>query len=162
MVASTTMTTSLTGTTPPTVTSLSIFVGVHLGFLMKLIVEPPWRNPLGGFSRRKRDKRGFFDSRSHADESDNLVSNKSIVLSKGWRFSYNDRGFERERRVVGFSSNDGVGSSNWGGLLGLSKRGGLLGSSESGCVGVGGRSKHQCKFYIKDNIDFLKNDVNDH
>ncbi|KAM7475136.1 hypothetical protein LguiB_022379 [Lonicera macranthoides] len=62
---------------------------------------------VGGFDRRERG--GFFDSQSRADESDSWTSNKSFVPSEGRRFG---GGFERRG---GFESNGvGADSDNWG------------------------------------------------
>ncbi|KAG4980284.1 hypothetical protein JHK82_033525 [Glycine max] len=88
---------------------------------------------LGGFERRERDKGGFFDSQSCADEFDSWVLNKSFVSLEGWRFSSNDGG---ERRVVGFGSSGDTDSDNWNNKK---KSKSNIGSSES--VGVGGRLK---------------------
>ncbi|KAF7841151.1 eukaryotic translation initiation factor 4B3 [Senna tora] len=71
------------------------------------------KSPVGnGYERRERERGGFFDSQSKADESDSWVSNKSYAPSEGRRFGSNGGGFERERRV-GFGSSGGADSDNW-------------------------------------------------
>ncbi|XP_057966608.1 eukaryotic translation initiation factor 4B3 [Malania oleifera] len=52
-----------------------------------------------GFERRERG--GFFDSHSRADDSDNWASNKNFVASEGRRFGAS---FDRDRRGGGFES----------------------------------------------------------
>ncbi|XP_034682134.1 eukaryotic translation initiation factor 4B3-like [Vitis riparia] len=69
-----------------------------------------------GFERR--DRGGFFDSQSRADESASWVSNKSFTPSEGRRFG-GGGGFEslRERRGGFDSASDGGGgadSESWG------------------------------------------------
>ncbi|XP_014518925.1 eukaryotic translation initiation factor 4B3 [Vigna radiata var. radiata] len=86
------------------------------------------KKPSGGFERRERDRGGFFDSQSRADESESWVSNKSFVPSE--RRS-NGGGFERERKVIGFGSSGGADSNDWNKKKGESNVG-----SES--VGAGG------------------------
>lgn len=72
--------------------------------------KPPTGN---GFERK--DRGGFFDSQSKADESDSWVSNKSFVPSEGRRFGSSAGGFEREKRGGGFTSNGGgADSDSWG------------------------------------------------
>ncbi|KAI4297729.1 hypothetical protein L6164_037602 [Bauhinia variegata] len=78
-----------------------------------------------GFARgERRERGGFFDSQSKADESDSWVSNKSFVPSEGRRFNTNVGGFERERKV-GFGSSGGADSDNWS-----KKKGELVSGSE--------------------------------
>lgn len=70
-----------------------------------------------GFERRERG--GFFDSQSKADESDNWTSNKSFVPSEGRRFG-SGGGFDRDRRrdYESFpkeaSNGGGADSETWG------------------------------------------------
>ncbi|XP_024032468.1 eukaryotic translation initiation factor 4B3, partial [Morus notabilis] len=71
-----------------------------------------------GFERRDRDRGGFFDSQSKADESESWVANKSFTPSEGRRFGMSG-GFDRERRGggggAGFTSNGGGADSDfWG------------------------------------------------
>ncbi|BFG42274.1 eukaryotic translation initiation factor 4B3 [Prunus yedoensis var. nudiflora] len=68
-----------------------------------------------GFERRERGAGGSFfgGSQSKADESDSWVSNKSSVSSEGRRFGASGGGFDRERKV-GFTSDGGADSDNWG------------------------------------------------
>ncbi|KOM48534.1 hypothetical protein LR48_Vigan07g223800 [Vigna angularis] len=89
-------------------------VGVHLGFLTSLreMVPLAEKKPSGGFERRERDRGGFFDSHSRADESESWVSNKSFVPLER-RFPSNGGGFEREMKVIEFGSNDSVDSNDW-------------------------------------------------
>ncbi|KAI4299886.1 hypothetical protein L6164_033307 [Bauhinia variegata] len=72
------------------------------------------KSPIGNeFVRgERREKGGFFDSHSKADESDSWVSNKSFLSSEGRKFGTNGGGFERERKV-GFGSSGGADSDNW-------------------------------------------------
>ncbi|KAM1152419.1 hypothetical protein ACFX2J_034854 [Malus domestica] len=69
--------------------------------------------PGNSFERRERGGGGSFlgGSQSKADESDSWVSNKSSMPSEGRRFG--GGGFDRERKV-GFPSNGGADSDNWG------------------------------------------------
>ncbi|CAN6554655.1 hypothetical protein ACFX13_003531 [Malus domestica] len=72
--------------------------------------------PGNGFERRERGGPGgsfFGGSQSKADESNSWVSNKSSMPSEGRRFGGGDGGFDRERKV-GFPSNGGADSDNWG------------------------------------------------
>ena len=94
-----------------------------------------------GFERRERERErsGFFDSQSRADESESWVSNKSFVPSEGRRFGSNGGsgggGFERERRV-GFGSSGGADSDNWN-----KKKGEFNSGSERAESGSGGRPR---------------------
>ncbi|XP_068319961.1 eukaryotic translation initiation factor 4B3-like [Pyrus communis] len=67
------------------------------------------------FERRERGGGGSFlgGSQSKADESDSWVSNKSSMPSEGRRVGGGGGGFDRERKV-GFPSNGGADSDNWG------------------------------------------------
>ncbi|TKY67692.1 Plant specific eukaryotic initiation factor 4B [Spatholobus suberectus] len=90
------------------------------------------KKPSGGFERRERDRGGFFDSQSRADESESWVSNKTYAPSEGRRFNGGGGGgFERERRVVGFGSSGGADSDNWNRKKGESN----VGSESAGSGG---------------------------
>ncbi|XP_027354764.1 eukaryotic translation initiation factor 4B3 [Abrus precatorius] len=96
------------------------------------------KSPSGGngFERKERERGGFFDSQSRADESESWVSNKSFVPSDGRRFGSNGGGgFERERKV-GFGSSGGADSDNWN-----KKKGEFSVGSERSESGSGGRPK---------------------
>lgn len=94
-----------------------------------------------GFERRERDRGGFFDSQSKADESDSWVTNKSFVPSEGRRFGSGGGsgggGFERERKV-GFGTSGGADSDNWNKKKGEFS---VVGSERTTTESVGGRPR---------------------